>query len=216
MIGYFAIAAIAIGVGLLVFLVFASIPSKADIVAVVAPPTEVERQRVERKSFSQSLASVMPKGYTGWVQRKIIYAGRVGQWTVGGFLILRLVSALIAIPIVIGSLPWRRAPAEDHRRAVRLPHSDRAGGDAEQSRRGPPESDSARAPRHARPDDHRRRGWPRIRSIDGEGGTEGSAPLAEELIRTLQDMSIGRSRSDAYRPFSSEPPGPPAGVPYAP
>ena len=86
MTGYLAIAAVAIGVGLLVFLLFAAIPSKADVVAVVAPPTEVERQRVERQSFSQSLAAVMPKGYTGWVQRKIIYAGRVGNWTVGGLL----------------------------------------------------------------------------------------------------------------------------------
>jgi tight adherence protein C len=29
-------------------------------------------------------------------------------------------------------------------------------------------------------------------------GTNGSGPLAEELIRTLQDMSIGRTRKDAY------------------
>ncbi|TFD09290.1 type II secretion system F family protein [Cryobacterium sp. TMT1-66-1] len=31
-----------------------------------------------------------------------------------------------------------------------------------------------------------------------KAGTNGSGPLAEELIRTLQDMSIGRSRKDAY------------------
>lgn len=30
-------------------------------------------------------------------------------------------------------------------------------------------------------------------------GTNGSGPLAEELIRTLQDMSIGRTRKDAYQ-----------------
>jgi len=32
-----------------------------------------------------------------------------------------------------------------------------------------------------------------------KAGTNGSGPLAEELIRTLQDMSIGRSRKDAYQ-----------------
>jgi tight adherence protein C len=31
-----------------------------------------------------------------------------------------------------------------------------------------------------------------------KAGTNGSGPLAEELIRTLQDMSIGRTRKDAY------------------
>lgn len=32
-----------------------------------------------------------------------------------------------------------------------------------------------------------------------KAGTNGSGPLAEELIRTLQDMSIGRTRKDAYQ-----------------
>jgi len=31
-----------------------------------------------------------------------------------------------------------------------------------------------------------------------KAGTNGDGPLAEEFIRTLQDMSIGRSRKDAY------------------
>jgi tight adherence protein C len=32
-----------------------------------------------------------------------------------------------------------------------------------------------------------------------KAATNGTGPLAEELIRTLQDQSIGRSRHDAYR-----------------
>lgn len=35
-----------------------------------------------------------------------------------------------------------------------------------------------------------------------KAATNGRGPLAEEFIRTLQDMSIGRSRKDAYQAFS--------------
>lgn len=34
-----------------------------------------------------------------------------------------------------------------------------------------------------------------------KAATNGRGPLAEELIRTLQDMSIGRARKDAYQAF---------------
>lgn len=199
MIGYIAIAAIAIGVGLLIFLLFAAIPAKADVVAVVAPPTEVERQRVERKTFAQSLAAVMPKGYTGWVQRNIIYAGRVGQWTVGGFLVLRLVSALIAIPIVVGALIFGDGPlpkilgavfgvlilimpevmlnsrAEDRQKAIQLALPDTLDQMTIAVEAG--------------------LGFEASMAKAAQGST---GPLSEELIRTLQDMSIGRSRTDAY------------------
>jgi tight adherence protein C len=32
----------------------------------------------------------------------------------------------------------------------------------------------------------------------GRAGTNGHGPMAEELIRTLQDIQVGRSRKDAY------------------
>jgi tight adherence protein C len=34
-----------------------------------------------------------------------------------------------------------------------------------------------------------------------KAATNGKGPLAEEVIRTLQDMSIGRARKDAYQAF---------------
>ncbi len=36
-----------------------------------------------------------------------------------------------------------------------------------------------------------------------KAATNGKGPLAEEFIRTLQDMSIGQSRKDAYQAFSA-------------
>ena len=32
----------------------------------------------------------------------------------------------------------------------------------------------------------------------GPGGENGKGPLAEELVRTLQDMQVGRSRRESY------------------
>ena len=39
-------------------------------------------------------------------------------------------------------------------------------------------------------------------SAMAKAATNGKGPLAEEFIRTLQDMSIGRARKDAYEDFS--------------
>nr|WP_308292598.1 type II secretion system F family protein [Pseudarthrobacter sp. HLT3-5] len=36
----------------------------------------------------------------------------------------------------------------------------------------------------------------------GRAGTNGTGPLADELIRTLQDIQVGRSRKDAYLAMS--------------
>jgi tight adherence protein C len=36
-----------------------------------------------------------------------------------------------------------------------------------------------------------------------KAATNGKGPLAEEFIRTLQDMSMGRTRKDAYLDFGS-------------
>lgn len=198
-IGYVAIAAVAIGVGLLVFLVFSLIPAKADVLAAIAPPNESERERVERATFSQTLAAVMPRGYTGWVQKKIIYAGRAGQWTVGGYLIIRLVVTIIAGAIAVGSIALGQGPfpkivgsifallifiipevivssrADDRQKAILLALPDTL--------------DQMTIAVEA---------GLGFESAMAKAATGGSGPLSQELIRTLQDMSIGRSRTDAY------------------
>ena len=198
-IAYTAIAAIAVGVGMLVYLVFAAIPLKTDVVAVVAPPSEAERERVERATFSQSLAAVMPKGYTGWVQKKIILAGRAGQWTVGGFLLVKFVITLIAGGIIVVTLLFGSGPipkvlgvlfgimlfiapevilssrADDRQQAIRLALPDTLDQMTIAVEAG--------------------LGFEASMAKAAQGS---SGPLSEELIRTLQDMSIGRSRTDAY------------------
>ena len=198
-IAYVAIAAVVLGVGLLVFIIFSAIPAKADVVAAVAPPTESERERVERATFSQTLAAVMPKGYTGWVQRKIIYAGKAGQWTVGGFLTVRFVITIIALAIAVGALVLGPGPfpkvlgvlfavllfvvpeviltsrADDRQKAILLALPDTLDQMTIAVEAG--------------------LGFEAAMAKAAQGS---HGPLSEELVRTLQDMSIGRSRTDAY------------------
>lgn len=196
---YLGIAALVIGVGLLVYLAVSAIPSRADVAAVVAPPTESERIRVERRTFAESLDAVMPRGYTGWIQRKIIHAGKSQQWTVGGFLVLRLVLAVVAVFVLVATFAFARAPlqialgvtfalllfvapevilsgrADDRQKAILLALPDTLDQMTIAVEAGLGfESAMAKAARG------------------------GSGPLSEELVRTLQDMSIGRSRFDAY------------------
>lgn len=198
-IGYVAIAATVIGVSMLVYFVFAAIPSKADVVAAVAPPTEAERKRVERATFSQTLAEVMPSGYTGWVQRKIIYAGRAGDWTVGGFLIVRFVVTIVAVVIVVAALilgPGLILKVLGVAFAILLffvPEvilNSRA-------------DDRQKAILFALPDTLDQMTIAVEAGLGFEAAMAKAAqgsrgPLSEELVRTLQDMSIGRSRGDAY------------------
>ncbi|MBM7503282.1 type II secretion system F family protein [Agromyces aurantiacus] len=198
-IAYISIGAVAISIGALVFIVFTTIPAKADVVAAVAPANELERKRVERASFSETLAAVMPTGYTGWVQRKIIYAGRAGTWTVGGFLLIRLIVTIVAVLIILGavftssSLVIRIAGIAFGLLILLAPEimlSSRA-------------DDRQKAILLALPDTLDQMtiaveaglGFEAAMAKAAQGGR---GPLSEELIRTLQDMSIGRSRSDAY------------------
>jgi tight adherence protein C len=196
---YTAIAAVALGMGVLVFIVFTTIPSKRDIVAVVAPPTIAERERVDRGSFGETLAGVMPSGYSGWVQKKIIYAGKAGQWSVGGFFLVRFVVTLVALLVVIltlmlspgiiftvvgilfavlfGSIPEviLSSRADDRQKAIQIALPDTLDQMTIAVEAGLGfEAAMTRVSRNS------------------------AGPLADEIARTLQDISIGRSRFDAY------------------
>lgn len=196
---YAAIAGIALGVGALVFIVFTTIPSKRDVAAVVAPPTQAERERVDRGSFGETLAGVVPAGYSGWVQKQIIYAGMVGRWSVGGFFFVRLIITIIAVlalvltlilstnivftvlgivfAVLFGCIPEviLSSRADDRQKAILL----------------------------ALPDTLDQMTIAVEAGLGFEAAMtrvtqNGSGPLSEELARTLQDISIGRSRFDAY------------------
>ena len=196
---YVAIAMTAIGIGVLVFVIVTAIPARADVVAAVAPPTEAERERIERRTFSETLKAVMPTGYTGWIQRKIIHAGKTGAWTVGGFLIIRVAAVVVAVFILVVTF----GIADNTFQIVlglvlavlvfvapEIMLSSRA-------------SDRQHAILLALPDTLDQMTIAVEAGLGFEGAMAKAArgsngPLSEELVRTLQDMSIGRSRFDAY------------------
>jgi len=190
-----AAAALSVGVVALGFLVFLAVPTGAPTVHLVEPRTPATP-----RSTTERLVRAAPKGYVGWIERQIVYAGRQADWSAGAFLVIKLVVTLVAlafaIPIfvlvpvpfiigvaVVGLILALVAPevllnsrADDRQAAIRL----------------------------ALPDTLDQM------TIAVEAGlgfdlamskavANGKGPLAEELIRTLQDMSIGRSRRDSYR-----------------
>lgn len=196
---YVAIAAVALGVGGLVFVVFTTIPSKRDVAAVVASSTAAERERVERGSFGDTLAAVMPGGYSGWVQKQILYAGKAGQWSVGGFFLLRFFVTIIALLVVLFTILLSSAliftvlgiafallfgvvpevilssRADDRQKAIQLALPDTLDQMTIAVEAGLGfEAAMAKVTQNT------------------------SGPLADEFRRTMQDISIGRSRFDAY------------------
>ncbi|MGR0219688.1 type II secretion system F family protein [Agromyces sp. ZXT2-6] len=154
---------------------------------------------VQRASFSESLVSAAPKGYIGWLERQIIYAGRPESWSVTKIFVWKII--LVITVLVLGWLFISSGPApirfllafaalilsffipdvlinsraHDRQKAIQLALPDTLDQMTIAVEAGLG-FDAAMA----------------------KAGRNGRGPMAEELIRTLQDMSIGRTRRDAY------------------
>jgi tight adherence protein C len=195
-----AIAAAVVGGALLLFLVFLAIPVGAPTVANY--PTAAPTRAVHSPSAAPSvrLAAAAPKGYIAWLERQIVYAGREHSWTAGGFILAKLLGTAFAVILAflvlsVGPPPlftflavafvilafvapeviaWSRADDRQKLITLALPDTLDQMTIAVEAGLG---FDAALQ----------------------KAATNGRGPLAEELIRTLQDQSIGRSRRDAYR-----------------
>lgn len=154
---------------------------------------------VQRTSFSESLVKAAPKGYIGWLERQIMYAARPEGWSVTRIFVWKTI--LVITVVVLGWLFISTGPqpirfilvfvalilaffipdvlinsrAHDRQMAIQraLPDTLDQMTIAVEAGLG---FDAAMA----------------------KAGRNGRGPMAEELIRTLQDMSIGRTRRDAY------------------
>jgi tight adherence protein C len=198
---FVAIAASALGVAAFLFVVFLAIPFGPPTVAdygSVAPAPRVRRAPSEPASVR--LAAAAPKGYIAWLERQIVYAGKQNSWTAGGFILAKLLGTGLALILawlvlsvgppplfVAGSIAfvvlafvapeviaWSRADDRQKLITLALPDTLDQMTIAVEAGLG---FDAALQ----------------------KTATNGTGPLAEELIRTLQDQSIGRSRHDAYR-----------------
>lgn len=192
--GLIVITAIAFGV--FVFLLFPSKRESADVVAVEGAAAA----SVQQSSIGASLVAAAPRGYIGWLEKQIIFAGRPSGWSLNGIVVWKILLTLIGV--IFGTLfvisggvqGWKvflaivavvllfflpdvmiNSRAHDRQEAIKksLPDTLDQMTIAVEAGLG---FDAAMA----------------------KAARNGNGPLAEELIRVLQDMSIGRTRRDAF------------------
>jgi len=195
-IAYIAIAVTAVSLGLLVFFLFPSRKSAAE------PSSESTSAigPVQQSSFSATIIAAAPRGYVGWIEKQVVFAGRPIGWTVQRIVTWKIILALfgvvfgtmfifsggpnalkvllvIAGTVLLFFLPdvMINSRAHDRQQAIKysLPDTLDQMTIAVEAGLG---FDAAMA----------------------KAARNSKGPLAEELIRVLQDMSIGRSRRDAF------------------
>lgn len=196
-IAYAAIAVTSLALGAFVFLLFPTRKAVADADAAIQPTLAPV---VQQSSFSTSLIAAAPRGYIGWLDRQIVFAGRPIGWSmtrvvtwktilaVGGLVLgllfvvaggpnpLKILLAAMAV-VLLFFLPdvVINSRAHDRQKAITLTLPDTLDQMTIAVEAG--------------------LGFDAAMAKAARGG---NGPLAEELIRVLQDMSIGRTRRDAY------------------
>ena len=192
-IGLIAALTVGVSLGLVAWFLIAGGRARA------AAEGPVDAEIVQRPSFAETLVDAAPKGYIGWLERQITYAGRPDGWTLSK--IFRMKIFLVAAVGVLGWLLITNDPqpirfflaiaglalafflpdvminsrAHDRQKSIQLALADTLDQMTIAVEAGLG-FDAAMA----------------------KAGRNGRGPMAEELIRTLQDMSIGRTRRDAY------------------
>jgi len=186
----------ALAVGVLVFLL---IPSGR---AAAEPEVEVQQSAVlqPRSSLASGLVGAAPRGYVGWLEKQIIFAGRPGGWTIPKLITWKIV--LLAVGILVGFLFVSVGGPQPFKVVLAVAATvllfflpdvminsrahDRQG---EIQRALPDTLDQMTIAVEAG------LGFDSAMAKAARGGL---GPLAEELIRVLQDMSIGRTRRDSF------------------
>jgi Flp pilus assembly protein TadB len=189
---YVGIAATVIGGAVFVFLLFPNRGAAAEDGAATAA-------LVQQPSVGRSLVSAAPQGYTGWLARQIVLAGRppgvtvasilrwkiilgAGAAVVGTLVVtagphpLKIVLAMAAT-LLLFFLPDVRINSRAHDRQDKI------------ARSLPDTLDQMTIAVEAG------LGFDAAMAKAARGG---HGPLAEELIRVLQDMSLGRTRRDSF------------------
>lgn len=198
LIAYLAIGVTVAAAGLFVFFLFPKRTAAAETDDVVE--VHAAAGVVQQSSLGRTLVSAAPRGYVGWLERQIVFAGRPAGWTINGIvtwkLVLPVVGAILGLLFVVvgGPHPLKvlvavaatvllfflpdvliNSRAHERQQAIR--------------RELPDTLDQMTIAVEAG------LGFDSAMAKAARGGT---GPLAEELIRVLQDMSIGRTRRAAF------------------
>ena len=196
---YIAAAAVSVAIGILVFVL---IPRRKPATDLASQGAQVVASLgpVQQSSLAKSLIAAAPAGYLGWLERQVVLAGRPVGWTTGGIItwkiVLPTIAAAVGLLFVVagGPNPLKILVAFGVIViAFFLP-------DARVNSRAKDRQDAIR---RALPDTLDQMtiaveaglGFDAAMAKAARGG---KGPLAEELIRVLQDMSIGRTRRDAF------------------
>lgn len=197
LIAYAAAGVTAISFGVFVFVLF---PGRR-VAQEPAPDVHPGVGPVQRSTLSGALVAAAPVGYGAWLEKQIVLAGRPIGWTVPKIvtwkLVLTVVGALFGLMFVLvgGPHPLKVALALVATTLLFfLPDvliNSRA-------------HDRQGAIKRALPDtlDQMTIAVEAGLGFDGamaKAARNGSGPLAEELIRVLQDMSIGRTRRESFQ-----------------
>ncbi|SFR69148.1 tight adherence protein C [Agromyces sp. CF514] len=196
---YTGIGLVAIALALLVLVLVPGRRRTAEVPdgAEVHPALGIVQQR---PSLVRSLTTAAPAGYSEWVERQVLYAGRPAGWTVGSIVTWKI--ALLLFGVVAGALyVFAGGPQPlEVLLAVALTTLLFFLPDVLVNSRA---HDRQEAMRRALPDvlDQMTIAVEAGLGFDAamaKAARQGKGPLAEELIRVLQDMSIGRTRRDAF------------------
>ncbi|MCO4256762.1 type II secretion system F family protein [Pseudarthrobacter cellobiosi] len=204
-IAYAGILAIVAPVSVLTFLVFTG--DRAGLRNIQANLGRKTSSDPRGGDFKERLTYVSqrltPKGYAGWLDKQLAGAGRPKEWPLGRIIMIKPMLALVGaglgflffmsspkaanflILIAVTALSYFipdlliRSSAQKRREAIRteLPNALDQMLISVQAGLG-------------------------FEMAMGRAGTNGTGPLADELIRTLQDIQVGRSRKDAYLAMS--------------
>lgn len=204
-IAYAGILAIVAPVTLLTFLVFTG--DRAGMRRIQAnlgrQVTAKSGGLAVKERLTQVGERLTPKGYAGWLDKQLAGAGRPKEWPLARIIMIKPMLALVGaglglffflssasapnflILVALTALCYFvpdiliRSNAQKRREAIRteLPNALDQMLISVQAGLG-------------------------FEMSMGRAGNNGSGPLADELIRTLQDIQVGRSRKDAYLAMS--------------
>lgn len=189
------------GAGFL-FALFLLVPLGAPTAHLAPTRSEARTRALRPGPGPRRLDTLAPRGYVAWIERKIVHAGKLGEWTAAGFLGIKL---LLTVPLVAGILVYAlTAPVAPVLRigagvvgillvlaAPEVILASRADDRQKEISRALPDTlDQMTIAVEA---------GLGFDSAMAKAVANGKGPLAEELRGALHDIGIGQSRVDAYR-----------------
>ncbi|MDQ0866218.1 type II secretion system F family protein [Arthrobacter globiformis] len=200
-VAYAAILAVIVPVTVMTWFVFTG--DRAGLRNIQANLGRVSRAKGPALSVSEKLTlasqRIMPKGYVAWLDRQLAGAGRPKDWPLARVImvkpLLALAGAVAGYLFFVGSPSAQRFLIMVGLMALCYFTPDLLVRNRAQKRREAIRLELPVALDHMLISVQAGLGF---EAAMGRAGTNGKGPMAEELIRTLQDIQVGRSRKDAY------------------